>query len=52
MTKFENPKLSDYYEDGVNTGEYQVYTERGWVHCDNWGELQKELNEIKERFSN
>lgn len=47
---FENPRLGDYYEDGRNTGEYKVYTLRGWVHCDDWKDLQNELENIN-RFT-
>ena len=44
---FDNPNLGDWYENGINTGEYKFYARRGWVLCDNWEELQEEINRLE-----
>jgi len=41
------PKLGDVESIG-STGEYRVYTMRGWVRCDNYKEMSEELDNVLE----
>lgn len=53
----KNPNIGDFYEDGINTGEYMIYTVPegesvpDWIRCDNWEDLQSEIERSK-RYTN
>ena len=53
----KNPNIGDFYEDGINTGEYMIYTVPegenipDWIRCDNWEDLQTEVERSK-RYTN
>ena len=48
--KIDDADKGDYYRNNDNS--YMLYTGENWINCDNWSDLQTELNKLGEEGFN